>query len=314
MNVNEGRCLDIGSRLAAYIEQELSVAEARLVRAHLERCPVCRADAARMGRALEGLRRLQPVALPTDLRGQLFARIALSERPARPALGRLRWAGAAAALALAVVSTAVVMRTGRDAGTRAAGPSAVRIETAKSREPIAAMDPVSAMDPISAMDPSRERPVSGPPLGVTPQPIGPGSAPAQPLAAQPDRRLASAGKPLGAPESMLDVADKRGVTARILLADRDRAKADRVARAYWDGEKADGVEPRTTGLRPAGHAYNASMDGPSPGWNDRVRIGDTVTELRGEAEWDDSGRLRTMRVSAETLAASEAEAAPEMER
>jgi hypothetical protein len=41
-------------------------------------------------------------------------------------------------------------------------------------------------------------------------------------------------------------------------------------------------------------------------WSDRVRIGDAVTEVRGAAEWDDAGRLRNIRVSAETVAAGEA--------
>jgi hypothetical protein len=37
--------------------------------------------------------------------------------------------------------------------------------------------------------------------------------------------------------------------------------------------------------------------------NERVRVGNQVTELYGEAKWDEAGRLRAIRVRAETAEA-----------
>jgi len=83
------------------------------------------------------------------------------------------------------------------------------------------------------------------------------------------------------PESFLDVADSRGVTARDIL------------RSYgvWDAPQADAARGPSLPVQAGGQET----------LHDRVLIGDRLTELRGTAHWDESGRLRAISVRAETV-------------
>jgi hypothetical protein len=100
---------------------------------------------------------------------------------------------------------------------------------------------------------------------------------------------------------MLDVPDQRGVTARMLLAKRAGQTNGAPAGANAGGDRAPNayaaIAPGSSPRVPAG--VRIGDDGTE--WSDRIKIGDTVTELRGSTVRDPSGRIRSIRVSAETL-------------
>jgi hypothetical protein len=95
-------CEEVRQRLDDWVERSLAEEDRLAVAAHLETCAACRAEAseleALLGAAADLPREIRP---PRDLWAGIDARLH------RPASGLPRWALAAAALALVVVTAAV---------------------------------------------------------------------------------------------------------------------------------------------------------------------------------------------------------------
>ncbi|NLI01227.1 MAG: zf-HC2 domain-containing protein [Chthonomonadales bacterium] len=276
MSTHRTRCKAISALLPAYLEHELSRDETALVREHLERCPVCRADAQRADRALGILRSVAPAPMPDVVRVGLHARIANLESPRLRVTHRLRYAGAAATAALAVACVAYLgFRPAHDARNEKGGIQRQALTAAltlPAPEPTVTGHPDP---PAASREPAR---VSAPPISVN-------------RVRRSSRVTPSSSERTGLPASFLDVTDQRGISARMLLAERERME-------HGGGP---GYE------MPAPVLPSVLRDRRSGEWADRVRIGDTVTELHGTAERDASGRLRAIRVAAETLRAESAE-------
>jgi hypothetical protein len=107
----KGRCPDARALLPAYIENELSPIEIRLVQGHLEICSACRSEETVFRSALGALQ-----SAPKPAHGDLYAGLSarldrLESKPTfRPR--QLRWAGALACLVLAVgVGATIVTNT-----------------------------------------------------------------------------------------------------------------------------------------------------------------------------------------------------------
>ncbi len=280
MNANRLLCRDVAGLLAEYLEHELPEIEATRVRAHLDRCPVCRADAQRMSRALGALHDLRRSEMPDSVRTGLYARIAAMERRRPAPVLRFRYAGAAAALLIAV-SSAAFLAGRRDADRQ----QAVQRAGTGSRVVRAAASPIVSASADAVSTAYRSASPSAPAIGVSPIP--------KPSVTVKNRRSSGsrtmARTPV--PDSILDVADKRGVTARMLL-----------------NARAGSVDESSRDVRQAAMALPAALGEPAGGeWRDRIRIGDSVTELRGMAQRDESGRLRAIRVSATTANSRQAD-------
>jgi len=280
------RCREIRARLDAYVEHELSADAAAAVRAHLDGCPVCRTEETRIVRALLPLRAWTPGQAPSDLAAGLHARIAAMQAPHRRNVWRLQIAGAAASVLLVAVCIATGLRhnsPGMSASDDAPVGRALRSGT-ETTPRAAANIPA----PGSSIAPSSELKALRAP-GATLAPA-PGTVPTPATAdARPPRTART--RPTPAPRSFLDVADSRGVTARALMSGVARRPE-----ANPDASNVTQPLPATVVRRTAPQ--------PPPRFeqtlNERVRVGDQVTELYGEAKWDESGRLRAIRVRAET--------------
>ncbi len=282
--MTELRCRQVQAVLDAYVEGELAACEALAVRAHLEGCGACRAEHKRMSRALAVLSAATPPAVPERVRRGVYARI-VQQDARRPWHLRLRPALASAAVVgLVVVGFAMVRRTSD------------RVVVAANTPPTPAArshpSPVEVLEqPASGRvaGDSRRQPASlrrSPPpvtqaLRTTSKPVVHG------------RRNVGQVSPM--PESFLDVADSRGITARDLIEARSGLPA------ILQSPRPDAANPRvssspaTLGATPVPSLRTEEM------LNERVRVGDSVTELHGVALWDANGRLRAMRVRAETV-------------
>lgn len=281
------RCGDVRGRLDAYVEQELTADEAAGIRAHLDRCAVCRIEEARVRRALEPLRQPELKSMPASVAQGLYARLAAMPAPRQRRVGRLRLAGALASVLLLSVCFAVAWRPDASGPTNApeyaGAPRATPSNAAMpDRDAKPDLEPPPRIAEEAALAMVRE--------------VRSGPDPDQPRA--PMVRRIGRKRPVNpAPEvAFLDVADSRGITARELLQRRSAPAAP---------DQAEGAERRPLFLRPG--RVEETL-------NERVRIGDQVTELHGEAEWDASGRLMAMRVRAETSEAVSDEASPDQER
>ncbi len=295
MRENRIRCRDVAGMLSAYLEHELPDDQAAAVRVHLDRCPVCRADAQRMSRALGALHSLRPSDMPDSVRAGLYARIAALERPQASPVRRLRYAGAVAVVLLAVTSAAYLANRSRRLGIGAPDDAGVRDATPQQTRVAAPAGVVMPAAPTVAQ-PNGSGPMTASGVSEDDQPRQATRQGFDRLRAKPKRgqRVVHTAP---TPDSILDVADKRGVTARMLLAagaDSGAADAPRSASGMSRGPAI-----------PVPHLPRALDDITAGGWRDRVRIGDTVTELRGTADRDASGRLRSIHVSATTELALE---------
>ena len=269
MSQDRVRCRYISGLLDAFLEHELPEAEAARVRNHLERCPVCRADAQKMTRALGALHELSPAAMPEAVRAGLHARIAMMDRRPAVPIRQLRFAGSAAALLLAISSAAYL---------------ATRPVADDTQKPLVETKREAVFMPERGPQPGQVHAAPDDGGGAARLPAV--AAETTPAEIGGTRRRSSRKNTTvpPVPESILDVADERGVTARMLINARAAHDHDALVRSA-----------------PSAMALPSALGEPHSGeWRDHVRIGDQVTELRGKAERDASGRLRAIRVSATT--------------
>jgi hypothetical protein len=123
---SRGRCPDARALLPAYVENELSAIELRLVQGHLDICSACRNEEASYRLALSALS-AAPRPAHGDLYAGLSARLDNLERPASFRPRQLRWVATAACLLLVVgVGATIAAKTlfvGKPAGTESAPPA-----------------------------------------------------------------------------------------------------------------------------------------------------------------------------------------------
>lgn len=136
-------CRPTQRRLSALIDDELTTGEASLLKAHLVRCPECRAAANqlhRLKRAMRDLDRLEP---PVGI----FER-SLHHLERGPARGTWLWPTIGGSLALAATLTGVVLWMDVDPPWAATGGApAARATNATARPAVAAVSPaVEAFD------------------------------------------------------------------------------------------------------------------------------------------------------------------------
>ncbi len=256
------RCRDVVVLLSAYAEGETASAVSRGIRAHLDGCASCRGELARTERALGVLRKAQPAAAPPDLAAGLYARIADLDRRPAPSLRMLRYAGAAACALLVVVAGARVMTfVTRSAEMPPLPPVAPRIELR--------IPQVDAAPRVASSRRASVAPVVGAPAGAGLRSAEAvvGVAQDVPSAAVRTRARRTYRPSVPSPSGFLDVADSRGITARMLRS------------AAQGAERVASVE--------------AALD-------ERVRVGSSVTVVQGDRVLDDAGRLAVIRVRAET--------------
>lgn len=109
------KCSDIRSRLDAWVDRELSLDEAREVKAHLDRCPACRKEAMALTALARALDNLQPIPAPQGFSRQV--RLAVRALADPPSLAQwwhqltLVWRGAVCGAALAGLLFGAVMGT-----------------------------------------------------------------------------------------------------------------------------------------------------------------------------------------------------------
>lgn len=263
-------CERVQEILDAYIEQELETHLQDAVRQHLDRCAACRQEAEQLAQGLSLLRSFPRRPAPEHVRDRVLSAISVMDRP-RPMGWRLgRLAAGLAASVLAVICGALVWTF---LPSRQDTPSVASLP-----KPIAQSSNLPRPDAPPV-------PVDKPPTTVMPSvQVASREAVAEParrrVPSAPTRQSTSPTPP-AMPESFLDVADSRGVTARDLMYGQSQTLAGAREVGVYSQVAAPGVAQETL--------------------NERVRIGERVTELQGFAEWDETGRLRAMRIRAETV-------------
>jgi anti-sigma factor RsiW len=90
------RCVDVRTKLQAYLDGELSPEESVLVGEHLDGCEPCRAEMARLAAVAEALETWPLVEEPAGLTARVMAQV--RRRPALPPF-RLHWSDLAIGLA-----------------------------------------------------------------------------------------------------------------------------------------------------------------------------------------------------------------------
>lgn len=263
-------CERVQEILDAYIEQELEAQLQEAVGQHLDRCSACRQEAEQLTQGLILLRSVPRKPAPDHVRERVLSAVSMmdSRRPVGWQLGRL--AAGLAASALAVVCGAFLWT-----------------HLPSQRETTSVANLPRPISPSSNL-PRRDAPpvrVDNPPTTVLP----PVQVTSREAVSEPARRRVEATPtrqstrptPPPMPESFLDVADSRGVTARDLMYGQSRALPDAPHMGGYSQVAAPGAAQETL--------------------NERVRIGERVTELQGFAEWDEKGRLRALRIRAETV-------------
>lgn len=279
------RCAAVRELLPAYVEQELNEAAAGRVQAHLSSCAECRKEASRYRTALHALNARTP-AQPGDLYPAFAARLARQSRPS-PAR-RLRWAATCACAALTLAAGAFVLssRAPRQVGPgplihaavgapQAPAPSAgVQLAqkpaadaTTTNSEPPPAQDAVSPA--ASSADPSAQ-------------------AQPSPTARRTKRHVHRAHIE---PASFLDVVPRVGATARQQMEDRAHTAAS-PASAGSSGLPTATPNASHPGARPIRYV---------PAVDERIRVGDRVSRVKGEAGIDAQGRITVIRVTADTV-------------
>jgi len=281
------RCKEVISRLDAFVEGELAEPEEQVVREHLAGCATCRRERDRIARAMGALHSVARPAVPEGVRRGLYARIAeLEARRLRPAFLRPLAVGLAAVLLVAAGAAWVQFspnsredRERRSAVTRPVRPALSHTDPIGPR--LAMVQPAPPPEPSGAKQSSVE------PNAKTVS----GSAVRTPKRSTHYRKTA----PAPIPESFLDVADSRGITARDLIEARSGMPITlQTPPLPLDGDGQPVVQHRPRAVRPPELRTAETL-------NERVRIGERVTELHGVAQWDENGRLRTMHVRAETV-------------
>jgi len=287
--MRELSCRRVRPLLDAYAENELRPDEQEAVRLHLSRCQDCRDELKRLEAALAVLHAHRPLPVPPRVYAQVRARLAMPEPRKLPLL---RPARVAAALGICGVAALAAFTAGRllpkQPALQIRRPVSAPLIEARQPKPgtvpnqtqaghlrsIAAAEeagtPVLPPSAVASMpSPASRRVASSRPNSVM-EAGRQGNA----FAVKPTQRPA-------VPESFLDVADSRGITARDIL------------RSYgaWDAPRADAVRAPSLPVQAGGQET----------LHDRVLIGDRLTELRGTAHWDESGRLRAISVRAETV-------------
>lgn len=264
----------------AYVEDELQGDAAAKASRHVETCERCRRDAEMLAAAMASLRSVDPGPSPERVRTGVFARVAELDRRTSPRPLLIRWGAAAAALALVAVGFSMV----RHAALRPAEKRPVQVRTAVPR---AATESGPSFKAQTVPEPAAME-LAQSPVNVASAPQTQAKTPPHPRSNRVRREAQPSGTrtAVSMPDSFLDVADSRGITARDLLEARSE-----LARALRPLPQVQETGPR------------AEAQG---GWrqqtlNERVRVGDSVTELLGEAEWDATGRLKGMRIQAATV-------------
>jgi hypothetical protein len=286
----------------------LSVEEGRRVAGHLEICAACRQEEARYRRSLALLRAAPRVPCPDDLHSAFTARLRRCNTRAYRVQRSLRWAMGAACLLLITGASASFLN--------------VQFQFWKianlAEKPLPKVTPSPVAPPVISHPASPVRkegqvppvvPLEGDPPASTSGNIAANRIAPAPVVeptnrAQPPRRVAlprrrpAAQRP-SAFSSFLDVKALDGKSAldRIREAqDADLRRAPLTPSSSSESEREEGE--RLQRLK-ALHTRNKPVI-IVPSLDEQVRVGDTVTQMRGEAGWDARGQLSMIRIKTNT--------------
>ena len=98
------RCEETQTRLQEYLDGQLDLNEAQVIKAHLDVCFACQEELRLLRQVDEALAALPILQEPVDLTARVMARISLASLP----VFRLRWEDAVVSLAFSVTMVAVL--------------------------------------------------------------------------------------------------------------------------------------------------------------------------------------------------------------
>lgn len=270
----ESLCERVRDRLDAFLEGELGPVESARVREHLSRCRACREEAASAGVALEALRQWRPGPPPPSIRDDLRASIAAIGPPRRrlPVSPRLTAAGTV----MAAVVCMAALRT---------------IPEPSMPMPHTPLRSVASLDRSNgeralAMASGYPRPAPS----IAAKAVRPIPTVHRRVAAAHDPARRAFGSPLPTPVRSAAAAYPTDTRASMgLSAPAEGPSAAESDRAPLRTPMA--LIPSSMSVAPDREAIHV----------ERVRIGERTTEIRGEALWDEDGRLRGLRIGVDTM-------------
>jgi hypothetical protein len=306
------RCADVSALLPGYVEGELSAAENRRVAGHLEICAACRREETEYRQAMGLLRAPRETARPGDLYAGFAAKLAKHETTSARRQLQLRWAGMAACLLLIAGAGAsrlllngqglekvraiipdkkIAAATSPDRTNRAPGQEKVIVKNIPTPDNIDVKDRTDDMfaPPFVSAAPSRSA-LSG----------GPNTNSDYPVRRQPHATHHNTVKPAqialrSAGNEAIDRSTPHGVPGPGVA---DGGMTDRMSEAMPAGTVDEKLDTAALGkiAIPARKPVCIVQD-----MNERVRVGDTVTNIKADSGWDANGRLALIRIKAETI-------------
>ena len=270
--IGRTRCPDARALLPSYIEGELDAHDRERVAGHLHICASCRGEEKQFRAALNALAAAEPVASPGDLYVGFAARLDHIHRGDRRRAAQFRWAGAAAGLLLvAAVGASPLLQQVMQ------GPIDETAPIVKARP--------GAARKVAVAPPKRDKPIAiAPPTISTRQEgaiVQPAPLEEEPRAAAPRPKIET---PPVMADTFLDVKPSKGPSARAQLTSKVTPKREEPDMDIIPTIPDRGID------RPAKSDFITDR-------NERIQVGDTVTDVQTGYRIDEKGRRTVVNVN-----------------